>query len=133
MLTAGDTPAGPRPDVRRLAFELGRAFAQFLDLDGLLAFAVTKCREVLNAAGVAVLFVDRETNQLYFPYVAEEDPVVAARVRRARLPIDQGIAGAVLSSGRSLRVDDSATDSRFYRGVDQMTGLDTRAIICAPL
>jgi hypothetical protein len=52
---------------------------------------------------------------------------------RARFPADRGVAGAVITTARSLRVDDVAMDPRFYPGVDQKTGFTTRSIIAAPL
>src|SRR5262249_18927175 len=50
-----------------------------------------------------------------------------------RSPADRGIAGAVLRSGRPLRIDDVTSDPRFYGGVDRQTGVTTRALLCAPL
>lgn len=117
----------------RLLYELGCAFAGRIDLDELSAFVVQKCREVLDAEGAAILLFDAERKELYFPYVADVDTEATARLRSLRFPADRGIAGAVLRSGQPLRVDDVATDPRFYRGVDQHTGLTTRALICAPL
>src|SRR5438093_790691 len=57
----------------RLAYEVGRAFAERLQIEELIPFAVARCREVLDAESVAVLLYDRETDELYFPYVAAED------------------------------------------------------------
>src|SRR5882672_10687506 len=48
----------------RLAHEVGRAFAQRLRLEELIPFAVARCREVLDAEGVAVLLYDRERDEL---------------------------------------------------------------------
>ena len=117
----------------RLLYELGCAFAARVELDDLVALVVRKCREVLDAEGAAVLLLDAERHELYFPYVADEDPAVAARLRELRFPADQGIAGAVLRDGRPLRVDDVAHDPRFYRGVDRQSGLTTRNVLTVPL
>ncbi len=113
----------------RLAYEVGRAFAEQSELDVLIPFAIARCREILDAEGVAVLLYDRDTNELYFPYVAAQDPAVL----QIRFPADRGIAGAVLQSRKSLRVDDAASDPRYFPGVDQQTGQTTRALLCAPL
>ena len=117
----------------RLLYELGCAFSSRLDLDELLPFVISECREAINATGASVLLVETETNELYFPYVAEEDPEVAARLSKLRFPADRGIAGAVLRSGESVRVDDVQSDPRFYGGIDRDTGLTTRTILCVPL
>lgn len=117
----------------RLLYDLGCAFAARIDLDELSAFVVRQCREVLDAEGAAILLCDRERNELYFPYVADVDTRAGARVRTLRFPADRGIAGAVLRDGKPLRIDDAATDPRFYRGVDRESGVTTRALLCAPL
>jgi Nif-specific regulatory protein len=116
-----------------LLYDLGCAFAARIEIDELIPHVVKKCREVLNAEGVSVMLLDGERNELYFPYVAQDDPEVAARVADLRFPADQGIAGAALKSGRPLRVDDVQNDPRFYRGIDKNTGLTTRRVLAAPL
>jgi len=117
----------------RLLYELGNAFAARLELRELLPLVVDRCRDVIEAEGAAVLLLDRDADELYFPYAASADPDVAARLLRARFPADRGVAGAVITTARSLRVDDVAMDPRFYPGVDQKTGFTTRSIIAAPL
>jgi sigma-B regulation protein RsbU (phosphoserine phosphatase) len=114
-------------------YELTSAFAEELELDELVPLIMQKCREVLAAEGAAVLLLDRETNELYFPYVGLERSDVAAELRNLRFPADRGIAGAVLRSGKSLRVDDVMRDSRFYGGIDARTRVRTRALLTAPL
>src|SRR5436309_894215 len=46
---------------------------------------------VLEAEGAAVLLLDPERDELYFPYVAEEDPEVGARLAALRFPADRGL------------------------------------------
>lgn len=130
---AGDVSAFDDSGRLRLLYELGCAFAARVELDDLVALVIRKCREVLDAEGAAVLLLDAQRHELYFPYVADEDPTVAARLRDLRFPADHGIAGAVLRSGRPLRVDDVANDPRFFGGVDRRSGLTTRNILSAPL
>jgi class 3 adenylate cyclase len=120
-----------RRDPRRLAYELGAAFAG-RQLGELLPFAVAKCRELLGAEGVAVFLLDRQRNELYVAHAADEDPAVAARLLEVRFPADRGIAGSALCLGTALRIDDVAADPRFFGGVDDHTGLATRALLCAP-
>ncbi len=117
----------------QLLYDLGCAFAARIELDELIPLVAAKCREVLDAEGVGVLLLDPAKDELYFPYAADEDPEAAARLVGLRFPAKRGIAGAVLGSGRSLRVDDVSTDLRFYSDVDRQTGVTTRALLCAPL
>lgn len=121
-------------DPRRLGYELGRIFAEPTTSEELITVAVAHCRELLNAEGTAVLmFCDPKQNELYFPYRADADPAVAERLQSSRFSVDRGIAGSVIRTRRSERVDDPRSDPRFFDGVDECTGRATRALLCAPL
>ncbi len=117
----------------RLIYELGNAFASRLELDPLIELATSKCRAVLNAEGVAVLWLDAETDELYFPYFSDREPEVAKRLSRVRFSASKGIAGEVLRTGLSARIDNVSADPHFYSEVDKHTGLSTRAMLAAPL
>src|SRR6516164_6235537 len=117
----------------RLLYDLACAFAARIDLDELFPLVVTKCREVFDAMGASVLLHDPDTNELYFPFVAEEDPVIHARLLELRFPADRGIAGLVLGTGEAVRVDDVQSHPRFFGGIDAATGFTTRSVLCAPL
>jgi transcriptional regulator with GAF, ATPase, and Fis domain len=121
---------GPR---EMLLYELGNMFAARLGLDELIPLVISKCREVLNAGGVSVLLLDEEHNEIYFPYVSEEDPAVARRLSGLRIPATSGLAGAALQSGQAEKVDDPRSDPRFYSAVDRRTGVTTKSLLVAPL
>ena len=120
-------------DLRALAHEIGEALAERRQLPELIAFAVATFRELLRAEGVAILLLDAEDDKLYFPYSAEQDPGVAEHLSRIRFPAHRGIAGRVLRTGRSVRIDDVSADPWFFAGVDQETRRTTRSVLCAPL
>jgi len=117
----------------RLLYELGTAFAAQLDLDELIPTIMHRCREALDAEGAAVLLLDQEAGELYFPYVAERDPEVAEKLVGLRFPATEGIAGSVISTGEAQHVENVADDSRWYDQVDDTTGVTTRNILAAPL
>jgi signal transduction histidine kinase/putative methionine-R-sulfoxide reductase with GAF domain len=50
-----------------------------------------------------------------------------------RLRPGEGIAGAVVQSGRSVRIDDAWLDARFHRATDEATGYRTRSLLAVPL
>ena len=74
----------------RLIYELGNAFATQLDLDLLLELVTQKCREALEAEGVAILLIDPQRDELYFPYLANLDPEVARRLASCVFPPHSG-------------------------------------------
>lgn len=117
----------------RLLHELGLAFFSRTDEAQVAEVVVERCREVLDAEGAAVLLIDPEQGDLYFPWVAQQNPEVARRLRDVRVPMGRGIAGAVLRSGRAIRVDDVESQPEFYRNVDYVTDFRTRNMLAAPL
>src|SRR5208337_1536221 len=123
----------PEDATFRMLYELGCAFASRIELDELIPFVIDRCRGVLQAEGVSVLLLDPERTELYFPYVSQSDPEVAARLAALRFPADRGIAGAALSSGEPQKVDNVQLDPRFYAAIDRQTGATTRSILAVPL
>jgi Nif-specific regulatory protein len=116
-----------------LLYELGNMFTARLGLEELIPLVISKCREILNAGGVSLLLLDEERDELYFPYVSEDDPEAARLLSGLRIPAASGLAGAALISGQAEKVDDPQSDPRFYSGVDRKTGITTRSLLVAPL
>jgi transcriptional regulator with GAF, ATPase, and Fis domain len=117
----------------KMVYELGNMFTAHLGLEELILLVISKCREILNAGGVSVLLLDEERDELYFPYVSEENPEAAGRLSGLRIPAGSGLAGAALRSGQAEKVDDPQSDLRFYSGVDRKTGVTTKSLLVAPL
>src|SRR5262245_53296346 len=116
-------------DRLRFVYELGNAFAAYTELNDLLPVVLTKCCAALEEQWVAVLLLDRERNELYFPYVSEDDPKAAARLSAIRFPAQRGIAGAVLRSGISEKIDDVQSDPRWYSEVDRRSSYITKSLL----
>jgi transcriptional regulator with GAF, ATPase, and Fis domain len=117
----------------RLLYELGCAFTARIELSDLLPLIIEKCREALAAEGAAVLLLDHERNEFYFPYVAETDSEVGRRLAGHRFSATFGFAGLAVTTGKSLKIDDVQNDPRHYHGTDRTTGLATRNLIATPL
>ena len=115
-------PASRDPRTRVL-YDLAREFAAQLELDQLLPLITSKCLEFLDAEGVAVLLLDPERRELYFPYASQVDPEVAAKLARTRFAADRGIAGP----GREERLADAARAP--YSRVDTRSGSTTQPTI----
>ncbi len=49
------------------------------------------------------------------------------------LKLSQGIAGFTAATGNPVRVADAAADPRFYRGVDEASGYQTRQVLAVPV
>jgi GAF domain-containing protein len=90
-------------------------------------------RELFGAEGCAVLMLDREKQEFYFPVASDMDAASEARLASLRFPADRGIASWVLTHDRAELVRDATTDDRFYKGIDDKTQMTTRSLLCAPL
>ena len=119
----------------QLLYEINRRLTTFDDLDELMCYSTRRTCELFGADGCALLFLDRDKRQFYFPVSSQSATQRATQERLAeiRFPADQGIAGWVLAHDQAVLVPDVSTDARFYTGVDRATHMTTRSILCAPL
>ncbi len=118
-----------------LLYEVSSRLATFTNLDELLRYATRCTRELLDADGCAVLLLDGTRREFYFPVASQSESRKATgpRLAEVRFPADRGIAGWVFAHDEAAAVEDAEHDARFYRGVDLLTGVSTRTILCAPL
>jgi Nif-specific regulatory protein len=110
--------------------EVNRLISGTLDPRKLIRTIAHTVREMIEAEGCSVLTVERETGDLIFHTIeggGEDD------LQQIRLKPGQGIVGWVVKNGESLLVNDTSQDDRFYAGIDQKVGFQTRSILCAPL
>jgi GAF domain-containing protein len=115
--------------------DVSRSLATFLDLDQLVHYATRRTRELFDAEGCALLLLDRDRQEFYFPVASQRELGASSEAQLAdvRFPANQGIAGWVLANDEGASVADVATDTRFYEGVDRRTAMHTRSLLCAPL
>ena len=126
---------GTEAERLHLLYEVSRRLATSSDLGELLGYATRRARELFDAEGCALLLLDRQRGQFHFPLASQRESQSGGSVplSEVRFPADRGVAGWVLSHDEAAAVPDVAQDSRFYGGVDDLTGRTTRAILCAPL
>jgi len=119
----------------RLLYDVSRRLASVTGLEELLRFSTERARELFDAESCALLLLDRKRRELHFPIVSESPshPRLQERLAEIRFPADRGVAGWVLNHDQAALVSDVASDPRFYGGVDQMTSVTTRSLLCAPL
>lgn len=101
-----------------------------LKVDDVLLRILEQISQALRVAVVSLALMDLSGTELVFR--ASTGPK-NQEIVGLRLPIGQGVAGWVAREGRGIIVPDTSKDSRFYPGVDQLLGFETRAIACAPI
>jgi len=124
-----------RADRLQLLHDVARSVTTFTDLDPLLRFATRRVRELLESEGCAVLLLDEDRRRLFFPVASQANSrdQTSDVLAEISFPAHVGVAGWVLQQDRPALVDDAPSDVRFYPGIDQATGITTRAILCVPL
>jgi transcriptional regulator with GAF, ATPase, and Fis domain len=116
-----------------LLYELSRSFSELIELDQLISRVITRTKDLLGAESCAILLLDEERQELFFPYSSDVAPEVEQRFATVRFPADRGIAGWVLQHGMSQHIPDVSKDERWYANVDKQSGMSTHSLLCAPL
>lgn len=107
--------------------DVSLALGATLDLDELLELILQKITEVLEADRATLYLLDDHRSRLVSRITAGQE------VQSIELPLGEGIAGHVASTGQTLRVDDAYGDQRFRREWDRITGYHTKSILAAPM
>ena len=108
-----------------LLYEVTRSFSELIDVGQLIDRVITRTKQLLDAESCAILLLDEERGELYFPYSTDVDPEVERRFATVRFPADRGIAGWVLQHGVAQRIVDVSKDDRWYANVDKESGMST--------
>ncbi len=108
----------------------GRTMAASLDIDSIPQTILEETVRVLGARAGSILLVDEKTGGLTFRAVAGPG---AEKLVGVQVPVGHGVIGWVAQHGEAALVDDVRRDQRFYRGIDQTTGLTTTNVVAVPL
>jgi signal transduction histidine kinase/DNA-binding response OmpR family regulator len=110
--------------------EVGKVLNSTLELQTILNLVMERVKEMMKVEAGSMLLFDEATGELVFEVTLGP---AATQLKGMRLQPHQGIAGWVFAHGESALVPDVASDSRFYRKVDESTGFVTKSMICVPL
>jgi GAF domain-containing protein len=109
-------------------YNAAQAMVSNLDLQSTLRTVLSEVRTLLQAEAASVLLQSGDT----LVFEAAVGPG-SEKIIGARLPLTAGIVGWVLREKQPVRVNDAHRDTRFHAAVDQVTGLETRSVLAAPL
>jgi len=98
-----------------------------IDLGVVLQKVMTEAARMLNAERSTLFINDEKSGELW------SQTGVGLDATQIRLPNDQGIAGAVFTSGQSVNIPYAYADLRFNPEFDRKTGFFTRSILCVPV
>jgi Nif-specific regulatory protein len=113
-----------------ILFQMTSSLSSTLELSKILNIIIESAKTLLKAEASSLLLLDESTDELYFASATGD---VSERLKNLTVPIDKGIAGVCVRSGKPQVVDDTLSNREFYPGIDKRTGFETRSIIAAPL
>jgi signal transduction histidine kinase len=108
----------------------GRAMASFLDLNAVLEQTMAEVKAMLEMEGVSVLLLDPTGDKLVF--VAAASPS-AEKMIGVSVPLTGSIAGWAMRERQPVLLGNAQLDTRFYNGIDAITGLATQSLLAVPL
>lgn len=88
-------------------------------------------RKVVDAQGASLFLINKDNPEELIAVAAVGTG--ADIVQGLRIPLGEGVAGYVAREAKPQLVGDIKQEPRFYKGVDEQTGLSTRSLIAAPL
>ncbi len=108
--------------------EINQLLMSMVEAEDLLRAILESAIRLFSAEGCSLGLVDAPAQQLAFTAMEGE-----AKVEEFRIDLGQGIAGLVAQTGESLVSNDVSQDPRWFGGVDQQTGFQTKSVLCVPL
>jgi signal transduction histidine kinase len=108
-------------------FNVGQVITSEMNFAALFDVIADQINKILNSQRCSVFLIDEKGNCL--------TTFLSTDIKRdeIRLSCNQGAAGWVFSNQLPLIIDDAYSDSRFYPGIDEITGFKTTNILCVPL
>jgi Nif-specific regulatory protein len=110
-----------------LLLDMGSLLHREVGLDDLLQQIGRRVAAALQAERATVFVVDAATGELR-SRIAD-----LPELPEIRLAPGQGVAGQVAQTGRTILVEDTAKDPRWYPEVDRATGYQTRNMLAVPI
>ena len=129
-MQTGDENMDMKAEELSLLNRIGKEFSSTLDLRVVIGRVMSRVKEVLSCEASSVILYDEIKDSLVF-YAASG--AGAREVTGLSIPKGRGIAGWVYVHGSPLIVHDASNDSRFYPGIDRITGIATKSLICVPI
>ena len=110
--------------------ESGQLIHSSLDSQEVFSMIMENTNRVAGSEASTLFLLDDETGELVF---STPTGPMAEQLANVRIKKGQGIAGWVVESGEPALVPDVSKDPRFYTGIDDSTGFQTKSILCVPL
>ncbi len=124
-MSALANPVDSSARITRAIFEHAARISRAQDLPELIRLNADFARDLVGADRCSLWLVDERRGELW--------TMVAHGVDAIRIPYGKGLAGACVTGGEVLMVNDLSADARFLRSVDASSGYHTEQVLCVPM
>jgi PAS domain S-box-containing protein len=102
-------------------------------LEELIDYVNDEVKRLVDAEGSVVLLLDEKKQEFLVLGAAYDTTETEKRIKEIRFPLDQLIAGKVVTTGEPLIVSDTSMDRRIHEERDKRLGYKTRNLALVPL
>jgi diguanylate cyclase (GGDEF)-like protein len=117
-------------DHLRVFHDVARALTSSLELDEILGAIMNKMAQFFGPERWSLLMVDEMSGELYYAIAVGEN---AETLKGLRVPMGEGVAGWVASTGNPLVVPDVALDPHWSAFASKHPDLKIKSIACVPV
>ena len=117
-------------DHLRVFHDVARTLTTSLELEEILRAIMDKMANFFGPERWSLLMVDEQENDLYYAIAVGED---AASLKGLRVPMGQGVAGWVASTGNPLVVPNVSLDPHWSSFARKHPELNISSIACVPI
>jgi signal transduction histidine kinase len=110
--------------------EISRQLNSTLDLGTLLNRIIKAATELTDTDGASILLIDPATGELRFQAASQMSP---GAMEALVVPMEGSLAGWVVQHGEPVLVEDTRSEPRFFRQVDDTIGSSTRNLLGVPM
>jgi diguanylate cyclase (GGDEF)-like protein len=117
-------------DHLRVFHDVARALTSSLELEEILGAIMDKMAQFFGPERWSMLMVDDKCNELYYAIAVGEN---TESLKGLRVPMGEGVAGWVASTGNPLIVPDVALDPHWSAFANKHPDLKIKSIACVPV
>ena len=117
-------------DHLRVFHDVARALTSSLELEEILGAIMDKMAQFFGPERWSMLMVDDKSGELYYAIAVGEN---AESLKGLRVPLGEGVAGWVASTGNPLVVPDVALDPHWSAFANKHPDLRIKSIACVPV
>jgi diguanylate cyclase (GGDEF)-like protein len=117
-------------DHLRVFHDVARALTSSLELEEILGAIMDKMAQFFGPEKWSMLMVDDKSDELYYAIAVGEN---SESLKGLRVPLGEGVAGWVASTGNPLVVPDVALDPHWSAFANKHPDLKIKSIACVPV